>query len=418
MKIITCLTSPWAALGGLVAGGALGLFFPASGAALAPLGDLYLSLMQMCVLPIIITAITTSIARVMLGENASALPRLALTFLIGLTSAAAIALIVGLVIEPGGGLEQTQRTFLAGQIVGHEGSSDSAASPGLWTLVQTIVPANVIRAAADGHMLALLLFSLLLGLGLGKLGPAQAEQTVGVLDAFYNALIKVMGWILVGLPFGLFALMAAHTGKSGSDMFLMLGRLVATFYGLAILVIAGMTMVVAARTKLSPLRVLVQLREPLLTAFGTSSSVATLPSALKAVENGLGVGRRTAQMVLPLGVSLFPIGNVLHVVISSLFVLQLYQLPMGMHAGFVLALGGVLVACARAGAPGVASMALMGTLLAPFGVPVEVAIVMLIALEPVVDPIMTLVNVYGNITVATTMPGPISGRLISPEKNA
>lgn len=202
---------------------------------------------------------------------------------------------------------------------------------------------------------------------------------------------------------GLFALMADHTAHGGLEMFLMLGRLIATFYGVAILLIGGMTLVVAARTGLRPMTVLARVREPLFTAFGTASSVATLPAAMRVVENSLGLGRQTAQMVLPLGVSLYPMGNVLHVVISSLFVLQLYGLPMGLEAGAVVIVGGILVACAMTGAPGVASMALLAMLLSPFGVPVEVAIVLLIALEPVLDPVLTVLNVYGNITAAAVM---------------
>lgn len=406
MKGLAWLTSPWTTVTGLLAGGALGAALPAAGAALAPLGDLYLSLMQMCVLPIIISAITASIARLMLGDSADALPRLALVFVAGLVLTAAIAMVAGLVIEPGAGLGQDQRVFLAREMLRQEASSSAATGPSLWTLAQMIVPTNVIRAAADGQMLAMLLFSVLLGMGLGKLDPAQGGHAIAVLDAFYNALVKVMGWILIGLPFGLFALMAEHTARGGMDMFMMLGRLIATFYGVAAVLICAMTLLIAARTGLPPLTVLTRMREPLFTAFGTASSIATLPAGLRAVETGLGLGRQTATMVLPLGVSLFPVGNVLHVVVSSLFVLQLYGLPMDLEAGMVVAIGGILVACAMTGAPGVASMALLAVLLSPFGVPVEVAIVLLVALEPVLDPVLTVLNVYGNISAAAAMTGP------------
>lgn len=403
MNGLAWLTSPWATVAGLLAGGTLGIVLPNAGIVLAPFGQLYLSLMQMCVLPIIITAITASIARLMLGDSAAALPRLALVFVCGLILTAIIAMVAGLLIEPGAGLGQDQRVFLAHEMLRQDASSSAAPGPSLWALAQMIVPANVIRAAAEGQMLALLLFSVLLGMGLGKLEPAQGEHAIGILDAFYNALVKVMGWILTGLPLGLFALMADHTAHGGLEMFLMLGRLIATFYGVAILLIGGMTLVVAARTGLRPMTVLARVREPLFTAFGTASSVATLPAAMRVVENSLGLGRQTAQMVLPLGVSLYPMGNVLHVVISSLFVLQLYGLPMGLEAGAVVIVGGILVACAMTGAPGVASMALLAMLLSPFGVPVEVAIVLLIALEPVLDPVLTVLNVYGNITAAAVM---------------
>lgn len=397
------LSSPWAVVAGLLAGGVLGAWLPEAGMALEPVGQLYLQLMQMCVLPIIISAVTASIARLILGDSGAALPRLALVFLAGLAATAAIALAAGLLFQPGIGLGQDQRVFLANEILLQDAAASGQPAPSLWLLAQMVIPANVIRAAAEGHMLALLLFSLLLGMGLGKLGGEQSLFAVGVLDAFYNALVKVMGWILLGLPFGLFALMAAHTAQGGLHMFLMLGKLVATLYGVALLVIAILTLVIARRTGLGPLDVLSLVRQPLFTAFGTGSSIATLPAALRVAETGLGLSRQTTQMVLPLGVSLYPLGNVVHVVISSLFVLQLYGLPIGLQAGLVVTIGGILVACAMSGAPGIASMALLGMLLAPFGVPVEVAIVLLVALDPVLDPVLTVINVYGNMGAAALM---------------
>lgn len=399
------LTSPWATVTGLLAGGALGVWMPQAGTALEPVGDLYLSLMQMCVLPIILTAVTASIARLLLGSGARALPRLALVFLAGLAATALLALLASLAIEPGAGLAQDQRVFLANEMLRRE-TTAAGTAPSLWSLAQMMVPANVIHAAAEGQMLALLLFSLLLGLGLGALGREQSEHAVGMLDAFYNALVKVMGWILLGLPAGLFALMAAHTAQGGVEMFLMLGRLVATLYGLSAVVLAVVVAILCWRTGLRPLTVAARLRAPLLTAFGTGSSVAALPVALRVAETDLRLGRQSAQMVLPLGVSLYPLGNVLHVVVSSLFVVQLYALPLVPEAALVLVVGGILVACAMSGAPGVASMALLGVLLAPFGVPVEVAIILLVALDPVLDPVLTTVNVAGNIGAAAMMTPP------------
>lgn len=408
MSVVSWLTSPWATLAGLAGGVAIGGLWPAAGPAMAPFGDLYLALMQMCVLPIIVTAISTSIARLLVGQSAAALPRLALVFLFGMVIAAGLALALGLLLHPGSGLEHDQRVFLAQEMLRQEAQTGTELAPNLWGLAQMIVPTNIVRAAADGHILALLLFSLLLGLGLGKLGPGQGEQAIAVLDAFYNALLKVMGWIQVGLPLGLLALMAAHTAQGGSDTVLALGKLIATLYGLVLVLMAILTLIISRRTGLAPLSVLNRVRRALFTAFGTSSSVASLPAALNAVDHGLGLGRQTAQMVLPLGVSLYPLGNVIHVVISSVFVLQLYGLPLGLQACAVIVLGGILVACAMTGAPGIASMTLLAVLLTPFGVPVELAIVLLVALEPILDPPLTLLNVFGNITAAAIMaPQPI-----------
>lgn len=398
------ITSPWAALAGLGGGALFGLWAPEKAALLAPPGKLYLSLLQMCVMPIIVTAIAGSLARIaLLGEGSTvSLGRMGLIFVGGLFSVAALAFTVGVIFEPGGGLELSQRAFLAQQVFQFESHSGTASVNGLWALADKIVPSNIFRSAASGDTLAVLVFSVLLGLGLGCLDKKQSSLAIDLFETFYNALLRIMKWVLAVLPLGLFALMAGQVGQGAIGSVLMqMGWIVSSFYMLAFLLAGVMTLLVSWRRRMTPWRVLAGLRTPLMTAFGTSSSLAALPSTLNSCETALGIKRHSAQLVLPVGFSLNPLGNVLHVVISSLFILQLYGLQTGLEAGIVLIFGGVLVACAMAGSPGIASISLLASLLAPLGVPVEVALVLLIALDPIFDPMLTLLNVYGNVTATS-----------------
>lgn len=398
------VASPWAALVGLGGGALFGLWKPETAALLAQPGKLYLSLLQMCVMPIIVTAIAGSLARIaLLGKNSTvSLARMGLVFVAGLVGVAVLAFTVGVLFEPGGGLELSQRAFLAQQVLQYESHSGSPGVNGLWALADKIVPSNIFRSAASGDTLAVLVFSVLLGLGLGCLDHKQSGLAIELFETFYNALLRIMKWILFALPLGLFALMAGQVGQGAIGGILMqMGWIVASFYLLAFLLAAVMTFLISWRRRMSPWRVLIGLRTPLMTAFGTSSSLAALPSTLNSCETALGIKRYSAQLVLPVGFSLNPLGNVLHVVISSLFILQLYGLQTGLEAGIVLMFGGVLVACAMAGSPGIASISLLASLLAPLGVPVEVALVLLIALDPIFDPMLTLLNVYGNVTATS-----------------
>lgn len=407
-----CL-SPWTSLAGLGGGLAFGLLAPDMAAYLARPGKLYLGLLQMCVMPIIVTAIAGSLARLTLFGQTGAVrvSRLALVFGCGLLLAALGGLLIGLIANPGGDLDPLQRKFLAERILDSEAADGGLDVGSLWLLAEKIVPSNVIRSAASGDTLAVLVFSMLLGLGLGRLEKTQGVQTVELFDAFYNALLKIMGWVLIFLPPGLFALMAGQVGEGHIVTALVkMGALVITIYATAAMAFLLFLGLVSWRCRLSPWRALAGLREPLMTAFGTSSSLAALPAALRVSESAMGVRRQTAQLVLPIGFSLHPLGNVLHVVIACLFILQIYGLSAGPVTSVILVLGGILVACSMSGAPGIASMSLLAALLAPLGVPVEVALVLLVALDPIIDPVLTMLNVFGNLTAVTLIEEGRSGQ--------
>lgn len=403
--------TPYAMLGGLAGGAAFGILSPDRAAELNPVAQLYLGMLQMCVLPVIVTAVTGSLARLLRhGEGMVMLPRLALILAGGLLGAALLALACALVIEPGTAIGEVQREFLAKQILVQETGGRQAGTEGLWTLAELLIPSNIIRSAAENHVFAVLVFSILLGLALGRLDKSQSNQAIEVLDAFYNAFIVMMGWIMVALPVGLFALMASLTANNGPEAFMMMGALVGSIHGIALLMILATTALISWRTRLSPWTVLVRTRQPLLTALGTGSSLASLPAALRSVEAGLGIRKEAAQLVLPIGFSLHPAGNVIHVVVSCLFILQLYGVPLDIGSLATVTLGSIIVACAMAGTPGVASLSLLAALLAPLGVPAELAVVLLIAIDPILDPIVTLMNVQGNITAAT-LAAPIQARM-------
>lgn len=401
-RIARWLVTPYAMLGGLAGGAAFGVFSPDRAAGFTPVAQLYLGLLQMCVLPVIITAVTGSLARLLRhGEGLVMLPRLGLTLGGGLLVAALVALLSGAIIEPGAGIGANSREFLAKEVLVQETAAQQAGAEGLWTLAGLLIPSNVIKSAAENQILAVLVFSILLGLALGRLDKTQNSQAVEVLEAFYNAFIIIMGWIMVALPFGLFALMSSQAAANGPQTFMMMGALVGTIHGIAVIMFLAMTALISWRTRLSPWAVVVRVRQPLLTALGTGSSLASLPAALRSAESGLGIKKETAQLVLPIGFSLHPVGNVVHVIVSCLFILQLYGIALDIESVAMVMLGGIIVACAMAGTPGVASLSLLAALLSPLGVPAELAVVLLVAIDPILDPVVTLMNVQGNITAAT-----------------
>jgi Na+/H+-dicarboxylate symporter len=129
---------------------------------------------------------------------------------------------------------------------------------------------------------------------------------------------------------------------------------------------------------------------------GTSNGYAAIPSAIRGLHNGLKLDKDTTNLVIPLGISLNPHGTVMHFAISTMFMVQLYGKGMDINLFFVILFGSILAGLAATGAPGLAALGMISIVLDPLGLPVGVAVILLAAVDPIVDPILTVVNVHSN----------------------
>ena len=163
----------------------------------------------------------------------------------------------------------------------------------------------------------------------------------------------------------------------------------------------------------SPWRAVTALREAILVAFGTSSSFAAAPAMMRALKRGLGMNPGVVDLVTPLGITLNPPGSAFHFAIATMFLANLYGVDLDTgQIAFVL-VGSVLAGLAASGAPGVAALSMISLILVPLGLPVEVAIILLVAIDPIVDPVLTVVNISANAasTVLLAAPDPATARL-------
>ncbi|MDF2981711.1 MAG: sodium:dicarboxylate symporter, partial [Devosia sp.] len=147
------------------------------------------------------------------------------------------------------------------------------------------------------------------------------------------------------------------------------------------------------------------MRETVVVAFGTSSSYASIPSALRGLKEGLRLDRRVVDLALPLGITLNPPGSTFHFALATLFLANLYGLALDPSQMVFVLFGAMLAGVAATGAPGVAALSMISIILVPLGLPVEVAIILLVAIDPIVDPILTVVNVQGNAATTALLAG-------------
>ena len=402
-----------AQIGIAVALGALLGAIPGSGVESTYLvGRTFIALLKMMVAPMILLAITNGIASIgearTLGRIGS---RTVGLYLLTMAFAVATGLLFVNLFEPGVGSALRESEFFQAATGTPAAAFDASLMRFLETTLLQVV-SNPIAAVAEGKILPIVFFSVLFGLALVQAGEAS-RPLVAVLGSAFDAVMRIVGWFIRLAPLGVFALIAHLVATVG---FADLVRHLDEFIGVVVaatLVHALITLPAVARVLagISPLALWRGLRECLVVAFSTSSSVATLPVTTRCVEQNLGVPREVSSFVLPLGATVNMDGTALYEAIAALFVANVYGIELGLGSQLVVFAMAMLMAM---GAPGIpsAGMVTMIVVLEAVGLPAE-AVGLLIPIDRLLDTVRTMANVEGDAVVAACV-GAATSRLREP----
>lgn len=365
-------------------------------------GALFLNALKMLIVPLIISAMISSIIN--LGDGPS-LGRMGVYTALYYLTTGLFAVLMGLLLvnllQPGiidGQPAQTQLGLAANtdevlKNVEGKGASDVVA------VFLRLIPTNVFLAAANEQMLGLIFFSLLFGVFVTRL-PKQLGQTQKQFwQGTYEVMISITQFIMLFAPLGVFALVAKVISTTGWDAFGPLMMFVVTVL-LALLAHMCITLPVMLRFVggVSPIRHFRAMTPALLTAFSTSSSAATLPVTLRCVEERAGVSKETSSLVLPLGATINMDGTALFECVAAMFIAQAYGLELTFGVQFVIVFTALLTSIGVAGIPS-ASLVAIGVILAAIGLPLE-GVGLILAVDRVLDMCRTAVNVFSDTSGA------------------
>jgi DAACS family dicarboxylate/amino acid:cation (Na+ or H+) symporter len=368
----------------LVAGIAVGSFYPSFGSRLQPLGQAFISAVGMVVIPLVFATVTLGIYR--MGANLHQLGKVALisfgwfylaSFLLGV-----LALALNGMFHPGAAVQ-----------IGSRGDVPAAAALSVdWvSFLLGLVPGNIVAAMAEQKVLQVLIFAVLLGLALSSVGPI-AVPLVRSLEGLLAAMFRIIGWIVLAAPVAIFGLMAWVFSTQGIVVILGWVRLIGVMYlGLAIVVLLFCLGLVLL--KHSPAAVLRKVLEPVVLGFTTRSSEVTLPVHIAAMER-LGVPSRVGSIVLPLGYSFNLDGSVLYLVLATTFLADVYGLALSWFDLWAILLTTIIASKGIANVPS-GSLVALATVLGAIGMPVE-AIALIAGVDVLLDMGRTAVNVFGN----------------------
>jgi proton glutamate symport protein len=353
----------------------------------------------MCIIPIVFTAITSSLSRILQNKMAgNVITRIVVIFCLGSFLACFSGLTVGYIFKPG--VLKTEAASTLGEQLKNTDSAESLSAstkpPSLVDFIKNIVPRNIFEAVSKGNILALTFFSVLFGVTLGLLPKTSANQITALLNSLYEIFLKLVEGVMYLLPFGLFFLVASQIAHTGFSLLKSLFLLIMLIYGLCISLIVFYTFLIKIRLKIPFFKVLASLREAILIAVSTSSSFASIPATLTSLDKNLHIDKNFSNLVLPMGISTNPQGSIIYTSISIMFFLQMFNISLNFEGYLIAFIGSILIGISTVGVPG--AVTALSAIFLPLGIPAEVAVAILLAIDPIVDPIVTLLTVYANCT--------------------
>jgi Na+/H+-dicarboxylate symporter len=382
-------------MGALLAGVVLGLVLGEDASAIAWIGELWIRLIRMMVLPLVLAMIVGGVAA--LGDP-SRLGRLGgwtiLLLVLMTTLAICVGLGLGTLLHPGTGMSVTVASAAAGEPAKSIGEQ-----------MMAIVPVNPFAALTAGNTLSVILFALALGIGVLLVGEAARPVAVFA-DAAGHAILRVVRLFMEAAPLGALALVANAIGNHGLAVF---GNLSLLAIGLVagvlfqILLVQGTLVRLLGGMALG--RYFKAILEAVLVAFSTTSSAATLPASLRVAEVRLGLPAPVVHAVIPLGASIARDGTGVYVGLLSMFAAQVFDVHLDVADYLVLVLGSVLLSLGAAGVPSASLFMLSGVLsLIGIGAEQTAAIVaFILPFDRLLDMIRTVPNVTANLAVATAV---------------
>lgn len=370
-----------------------GYFFPETAAKLKPLGDLFINLIKMVIAPIIFLTIVLGISNMGdLKKVGRVGGKALLYFEIVTTGALAIGLLLANIIRPGEGVQTAS-------VKGGDISKYTEQSAGMdWTeFFVHIVPGNAVKAFADGDILQVLVFSILFGVGLTRMGET-GRPLIQTFERLSKVFFNILSVVMILAPLGAFGGMAFTIGKYGLSTLLPLAKLMGTVYATMFLFVFVVLNLILRYYKISLWAVLKFIKEELLIVLGTSSSESALPQVMDKLET-LGCSRSVVGLVIPAGYSFNLDGTTIYLVMATVFLAQVFGVNLTL--GQELTIIGILMVTSKgaAGVTGSGFIVLASTLTAIKVIPVE-GLALLLGVDRFMSEARSITNIIGN-TVAT-----------------
>ncbi len=382
----------WQILIALVLAVIFGLFFTDYVKYITWMGDLFLRALKMIIVPLILTSIISGVANI---GGASNLGKLGLKTLTYYLITSLFAILVGLtlvnLIQPGVGAD----------LGFQKNVSEIGSSGDLGNILLRLVPTNIFDALAKADMLAIIFFSILVGYFINKISDEYKNPFINLINAGFEVMMKITSFVIKFAPLGILGIVAGVVAEQAADKAALMGivqrlglYMSSVLLGLIFHAFVTLPLILRLYGKVNPWHHFKAMTTPLLTAFSTSSSSATLPLTLEAVENEVGVSNKITSFVLPLGATVNMDGTALYEFVAAIFIAQAYGIHLGFVQQFVVVFTALLASIGAAGIP-MAGLVMITVVLSSVGLPLE-GVGLILAVDRILDMCRTTVNVWSD----------------------
>ena len=352
------------------------------------IGKLFVNSLKMLVVPLVFCSIAVGVSSL---ANISLMGRVGLKaiiiYLFTTAIAISLALIVAITINPGKGLD-----------IADTSEFTVKEAPSITSVITSIIPSNPVLAMAEGEMLQIILFSILLGVAI-TLSASAGEPIKKGLQSLNSVMMAMVNIVMKFAPLGVFCLIAKTFATQGVSMIIPLASYfftVATVLLLHVLITYSVLLKVIA--KVSPIIFIKKMRDAIVFAFSTASSNATIPVTLNTVEKKLGVDKAVASFTVPLGATINMDGTAIMQGVATVFIASVYQVDLSLADYLTVILTATMASIGTAGVPGV-GLIMLTMVLAQVGLPVE-GIALIIGIDRLLDMMRTAVNITGDSMVS------------------
>ena len=364
-----------------------GMLFPDMGSTFKPLGQLFINLIRMVVVPLVLCTIVAGSASV---GDINKLGRVASKTLIYYFGTTAVAVVLGLVFanifNPGEGLN-----------IATEGlKAKSATPPKMVDVFLNIIPLNPIDAMGKGNMLQVIFFAMLFGFGLSAVGE-RGKACYAFFDGAAETMIKVTNMVMIYAPVGVFGLIAFTVANHGASVLLPLIKVIGVMYIACLVHVLVCYLPLVRVSGITVGQFFKVLSAPLMIAFTTCSSAAALATNLIQCQK-LGASKPVASFSLPLGNTINMDGTAVYMGVVAIFVAEIYGIPMPFDKQFQVLATGILASIGSVGVPG-AGLIMSTIVFTQVGIPLE-GIAIIAGIDRVMDMARTTMNVLGDATGA------------------
>jgi len=367
------------------------------------MGEIFLRGLNMIIVPLILTSIISGVVSIGSGGN---LGRLGFKTAVYYITTSLFAIVTGLILvnifKPGVGIDLGLRQDL---------QSLPGTQKSFGEILISIIPTNIFSAFSEGQTISIIFFAILFGFFITKIDSKYKENLQNFFEGASEVIMKITIFIMKFAPIGIFGIIAKTVAEQAGDLNNLLnivGRLgiymLVVISGLVIHSTVTLPALLKFAGRVSPVKHLKVMSTPLVTAFSTSSSNATLPLTIDAVEHKAGVSNKIASFTLPLGATINMDGTALYECVAAMFIAQAYGIEMHFAQQFIIVFTALLASIGAAGVP-MAGLVMMSIVLTSVGLPLE-GIGLILAVDRLLDMFRTTVNVFsdscGAVIIAKT----------------